>query len=128
MKIKWSRNLGSSSKRRKQRKYLFNSPLHIKRKLLGAPLSKELKAKYNKNSTTLRKGDKVTIMRGSFKGKTGKIDIVNIRKTRVSITGIDFTKKDGAKKMIAVHPSKLMITELALEDKRRDEALIRNKK
>ena len=45
----------ASKQPRKQRKYLANAPIHIKKKMAGANLSKELRKKYGKRSMTLRK-------------------------------------------------------------------------
>ena len=68
----WSRQWKSSSNPGKQRKYVYNAPMHIRRKLLTANLSEELRKKHNKRSIPLRKGDEVEIMRGEFKKKKGK--------------------------------------------------------
>ena len=37
----------------------------------------------------------------------------------------ELTKRDGTKKLLALHPSNLMITELNLDDKMRQKALER---
>ena len=68
----WSKVWKSSSQPRKQRKYLHNSPLHVKHKLMAAPLSKDLKKEHGVRSVPVRSGDTVTIRAGQFKGKTGK--------------------------------------------------------
>lgn len=119
MEKQFSKKWKSSKQPRKQRKYSYNAPLHIKRKFFGAHLSKELRQKYGIRSISLRKEDKVKVMRGSFKGKTGKIDRVNSKNIKVYITGIERIKKDGTKVLIPIHPSNLMITELNLDDKKR---------
>lgn len=125
---KWSKNWVSSKKPRKQRKYRYNAPLHVKRKFLGAHLSKELGQKYNKRSITLVEGDKVKIARGQFSGHIGKVDRVDTKKTRVIISGIEIQKKDGSKTIYPIHPSNVIITELNLEDKKRAQILERKKK
>jgi large subunit ribosomal protein L24 len=122
---KWTKTWKASLKPGKQRNFALNSPLHIKKNLLNAHLSKELKKKYNRNSISVRTGDKIKVMRGNFKGKTGKIERVNHRKQEICVTGIDLTKRDGTKKMIALHPSNLLVTELDLSDKKREKALTR---
>jgi len=68
--VKW---IGSKQPR-KQRKYRANAPLHIKRKFMSANLAKELRKRYGNRSFPLKKGDSIKIMRGEFKGKTGKIE------------------------------------------------------
>ena len=88
---------------------------------MGCHLSKELRGKYKKRNITIRKGDSVKVLRGQFKGKTGKIDRVEIKKSKVYITGIEVVKKDGTKALYPIHPSNLVITDLNLEDKKRME-------
>ncbi len=112
-----------SRKPRKQRKYIFNAPLHTKQKFTHSHLSKELRKKYGKRSTGLRRGDKVRIIQGEFKKHEGKVENINLKKTRVFVSGVETTKKDGTKKLIALHPSNLMVTELILEDKLRQKQL-----
>jgi ribosomal protein uL24 len=64
-------------------------------------------------------------MRGGFKGKTGKIEKVNVKRTRVSIEKIQRTKKDGTKAEVFFDPSNLQIKELNLDDKERIKSLER---
>ena len=113
----------SSKNPKKQRKYRFTAPLHIKHKFVSAHLSEELIKKYKKRSLPLKKGDKVKIMRGQFTKKEGKIARVNLRHTRVFIEGMEKTRKDGTKSLLPFHPSNLLILELNLEDKKRKEKL-----
>jgi ribosomal protein uL24 len=65
------------------------------------------------------KGDTVKIMIGGLKGKTGKVERIDTKKSRVYITGIEILKKDGSKALYPIKPSNLMIQELNLGDKRR---------
>lgn len=125
MKTNFSSAWKSSRKPRKQRKYRAEAPLHTKQKFVHVHLSKDLRKKYGKRSTGLRKGDKVRIMTGKFKKHEGKIESVDFRKTRIFVNGIEITKRDGTKKLIALHPSNLMITELSLDDKFRQKILER---
>ena len=120
-------NLWNKSKQvRKQRKYRANAPSSIKRKFTAAPLSKELREKYNTRSVILKKGDKIKIMRGNNKGSIGKVEKVNLTKEKVSISGIEKTKKDGSKKLLLINPSNVMILELELDDKKRSKKLNSN--
>ena len=118
---KWSVSWKSSKKPNKQRKYVYKAPLHIKSKLLCSHLSPELRKKHGKRSMRVRKGDSVKIMAGNFKGKIGKVDRVNVKNAKVYITGIGLVKKDGSKTAYPIRPSKLMIQELNMSDKRRIE-------
>lgn len=124
----WSRSWKASRQPRKQRKYAMNAPLHMMHKLLGANLSKELREKYKTRSVPLRSGDKVKIMRGKFRGNTGTVDSIDLKTVKVYVTGAESVKKDGSKVMRPIHPSKLMITDLNLNDKRRQMKLNKEKK
>lgn len=119
MKKTFSSNWKRSKQRRKQRKYRYNAEKHTLGKFLHASLSKVLREKYKKRSLRLRKGDKVKVLRGQFKGKEGKIDSVDLSLSKVNITGIESVKKDGTKSFYSIHASNLMITELNLDDKKR---------
>ncbi len=123
MKIKWSKGWNASKRPNKQRKYKANAPLHIQHAFLGAHLSPELRKKYTLRSISLRKGDKVKVLRGQYKKKTGKVNKILLKNQKVYIEGIEITKKDGNKVFIPLHPSNLMITELELTDKYRKERL-----
>jgi large subunit ribosomal protein L24 len=126
MKTKFSSSWKSSKQPRKQRKYRYNAPLHIKRKFASAHLSKELRKKYNKRSAVLRKGDTVKIMRGRFRNTTGKVEEVNVKKTVVYVSGIEVVKRDGTKTRYPLHPSNIMVTELILDDKKRNKIFKRS--
>ena len=119
MKKTFSKNWKSSKQPRKQRKYLAKAPLHIKKKQLSTNLSKELRQKYKTRNIELRKGDKVKIMRGKYKGKSGKINSVKIKMLKVYIEGIQIKKLDGSKAMVPLKPSNLQIIELYADDKKR---------
>jgi len=82
-------------------------------------LSKELRKKYKKRNISARKNDVVRIMRGKFKGKKGKILNIELKKSKVTVEGIQVKKQDGSKANIKINPSKLQIIELSLEDKKR---------
>lgn len=119
MKNKFSTHWLSSVQPRKQRKYLAEAPLHIKRKILSANLSKELRKIHGKRSIEVRKGDEVKIMRGKFSKKQGKISSINRKKMKLAIEGIQIQKKDGTKVNVWLHASKLQVISLLLDDKRR---------
>lgn len=119
MKKKFSTSWISSKQTRKQRKYLANAPLHIRKNFMSANLSEELREKISRRNVTLRKGDKVKIMRGEFKNKTGKVNSVDLKKARISIEGLQKQKKDGTKVNVYFHPSNVQIIEL-MEGKKRN--------
>lgn len=117
-----------SSKPRKQRKFLFTAPLHLRRKLLSSHLSKELREKYKRRSLPVRKNDEVEVMRGEFKKKRGKISRVDLKKYKVYVEGMTIKRTDGTERQVAFHPSNLKIINLNLDDKRRVKTLERKMK
>ena len=119
MKQKFSTKWKASKQVRKQRKYLHHLPLHLKNKTVSAHLTKELRVKHGMRNITIRKGDEVKVMRGNFKGRLGKITKVELKNQRVSIDGIQRSKKDGTKVGVWFHPSALMIKTLNMDDKKR---------
>jgi len=119
MRKKFSTKWKRSRQPRKQRKYKYNAPIHIRGNFLNAHLSEELAKKHGLKTIRVRVGDKVKVMRGKFKGREGKIELVDLKKSKVAITGIDISKRDGSKSKPLIHASNLLITELNLDDKRR---------
>jgi large subunit ribosomal protein L24 len=86
-------------------------------------LSKDLQQKYNKSSIRVTEGDTVRVMRGEFKGVSGKITRVSTEKNGVSIEGIKKEKLKGGNLDVFIHTSNLMVTDLNAEDKWRQNKL-----
>ncbi|CAF2080746.1 unnamed protein product [Rotaria magnacalcarata] len=104
------RNQFVSSSRRKSRKRYFTAPSHVRRRLMSAPLNKELRRRYNVRSIPLRKDDEVAITRGHFKGQpSGKVTQVYRKKFVVHIERITREKANG----------NVQITKLKLDRDRR---------
>jgi len=114
-----------TSKPSKQRKRLFNAPYHIRSKILSAHLSSELQKSYRTRSIPVRKGDAVRVLRGDYKGVEGKVVRVDRKKYRIFIEGITREKSDGTTVFIPIHPSKVEIIRLNLDDKLRKKILER---
>lgn len=115
---KWSSKWKSSKNPKKQRKYRYNAPLHVKHKLLSVHLSEELRKKYKKRSLPIRKGDEVIVLRGKYKKKTGKVSKVDLKKLKVYVEGITRKRVAGTEIQVPLEPSNLMIISLQ-EDKKR---------
>jgi len=109
----------------KQRKRLYQAPLNERYKRFSAPLSSKLKESHSTNSVPVRKGDTVMIMRGDRKGSEGKVTQINRKKYRIFVEGATREKVDGTTTFIPIHPSKVMITRLNLDDKWRKKILER---
>ncbi|XP_035782538.1 LMBR1 domain-containing protein 2 homolog isoform X2 [Anopheles albimanus] len=117
-KMKLNKHVSSS--RRKSRKRHFQAPSHIRRKLMSAPLSKELRQKYNVRSMPIRKDDEVQVVRGHYKGnQLGKVTQVYRKKFVVYIERIQREKANGTNVYVGVHPSKCLIVKLKMDKDRK---------
>ncbi|MCL6578737.1 MAG: 50S ribosomal protein L24 [Candidatus Bathyarchaeota archaeon] len=111
----------------KQRKMMYQAPDHVRYKLLAAPLSPELQASRRVKTLPVRSGDTVRIVRGDHKGFEGKITSVDRKKYRIYVEGLTREKVDGTTIFVPIHPSKVMITNLNLDDKWRKKILERKR-
>lgn len=75
-------------------------------------------------SIPIRKDDEVTVVRGSNKGREGKITSVYRLKYVVHIERVAREKSNGSAVPIGIHPSKVLITKLKI-DKDRESILER---
>ncbi|KAI9673074.1 MAG: 60S ribosomal protein L26A [Trizodia sp. TS-e1964] len=119
-------NSALHSSRRKSRRAHFGAPSSVRRTIMSAPLSKELREKYNVRSIPIRKDDEVMITRGSNKGREGKVTSVYRLKYIVHIERVSREKSNGQSVPLGIHPSKCVITKLRL-DKDRENILERIK-
>jgi large subunit ribosomal protein L24 len=110
-----------SKQARKQRKALYNAPIHVRRRNVSAHLSDELMKQTATRSTRVIKGDTVRVLRGDdgVKGVEGKVSDVNTKTGRIIVEGITMPKADGSMKARPVHSSNVIITKLDLTDPRR---------
>ena len=68
-----------STQPRKQRKFIYKAPLHIRHKLMSVTLSEELREQYGRRSLPVKSGDTVKVMRGDFKDHEGKVEKVDLK-------------------------------------------------
>jgi large subunit ribosomal protein L24 len=118
----------SSNKPGKQRKAVAQAPLHKRQKLVAAHLSKQLRKQFGKRSLSVRKGDEVKVVRGKFRGVTGKVSRVDLKKLAVYVEGIKRRKVAGQEVSVALDASKLMIVNPVLDDKWRKAIIERSMK
>jgi len=114
-----------TTKVRKQRKRLWNAPKHRLHKALTCRLDDRLieKYKFAISRIPIRKGDKVRVVRGSFKDPAKEIDVIEVRPkdNTIVLTGITLSKADQKRVPRVFRPSALVITKLNLSDRyRRD--------
>ncbi|KAJ1789375.1 60S ribosomal protein L26A [Coemansia sp. RSA 2399] len=121
--MKFSADVSSSS--RKSRKAHFQAPSHIRRRLMSAGLSKDLRKKYDARSIPVVKGDEVVVVRGQHKGREGKVSAVYRKKWVIHIERVDREKVNGSTVPVPIHPSNVAITSLKLTKDR--EAILKRK-
>jgi large subunit ribosomal protein L24 len=93
---------------------------------MGTRLSSDLTVKYNTRSAHVIVGDTVLVLRGDYKGITGRVDKVDLSEGTIHVTGVVSTKVNGEEVPRPLYPSNVIITKLELKDKTR-EARIRGK-
>ena len=119
MKSKFKSSWIHSVQPRRQRKYRYNAPLHIRQNFVHAHLSPELRKKYGKRAIQLKSGDTVTVLRGAQKKKQGVVDRILLKQGKVYVQGVELIKREGAKIPLPLNASNLMITKLDLDDRKR---------
>ena len=121
--VSFSKSWKSSKKPSKQRKYRRNAPLHLKQKMMKSPLSPALRKKHTRRSFMPKVGDKIKVLRGQFKGKEGAVKTVDLKELKLTVSGIEQSKRDGTKVFPKLDPSNVQIVDLKLEDKKRKRAM-----
>ena len=114
----------SSSSRRKSRKAHFSAPSSVRRILMSAPLSKELRAKYNVRSLPIREKDEVRIKVGQHKNREGKVKKVYRKRWVIHVDKCVVHKKNGKTPSIPVQASNVEIIKV-YRDKSRTQLLER---
>lgn len=112
-----------STQPRKERKTLYNLPAHLRQKQMASHLAEDLMVKHGTRSVVVRKGDTVRVLRGDFKGTTGKVLDVNTARFTVTVEGVTLETAKHAQKPRPLHPSNLVVTRLDLTDAKRREKL-----
>ena len=103
-----------SSSRRKNRLAHYNSPSHVKYRLMSAHLSKDLSEKHGIKSLPVRREDEVLIVRGGYKDTKGKITKVYRKRWCLYIEKVTKSKKNGALIRIPIKASNCILTKLKL--------------
>merc|ERR1711998_735046 len=109
---KFSTSVASS--RRKSRKAHFTADSSLRRIIMSSALSNELRSKYHVRSMPVRKDDEVSVVRGTYKGREGKVVQCYRKKWVIHIERITREKASGATVQVGIHPSKCVITKLKL--------------
>lgn len=110
---------------RKQRKRRSQAPFHKRDKLMSVSLDKKLRKKYKRRRMPVRKGDKVEVLRGDFKGIRSKIKDLDLKKLKVTLEDVKREKTEGTEIHVPLEPSNLKIVDADLSDKKRQKIVKR---
>eukprot|EP00004_Rigifila_ramosa_P005020 TRINITY_DN15474_c0_g1_i1.p1 TRINITY_DN15474_c0_g1~~TRINITY_DN15474_c0_g1_i1.p1 ORF type:complete len:169 (+),score=32.54 TRINITY_DN15474_c0_g1_i1:482-988(+) len=105
--------------RKESRKAHFTAPSSVRRVIMSASLSQELRQKYNTRSIPIRKDDEVTVVRGKYKNREGKVLSVYRRRWVIQIERLTRDRANGATVPVTIDPSKVVITKLKLDKDRK---------
>lgn len=87
---------------------------------MTAPLSKELRQKYNVRSMPIRKDDEVQITRGQYKSQQlAKVISVYRKRWVIYVERVQREKANGTTVPVGISPSKVEISKLKVDKDRR---------
>ena len=110
----------------KQRTQTRNAPLHERQKQVRAPLSGDLREEHGRRTVRVNAGDVVEVLRGDFAGETGEVIAVDLRAATITVEEVVVEKADGEEVPRPLDASNVRVTELNLEDDRREARLTRD--
>jgi len=125
MQKEFSKEWISSVQPRKQRKFRYNAPMHIRRQMISAHLDKVLRKEYGRRSIPVRKGDEVKVVRGGFAGTVGKITRVDLKSLKIYLDNAKRAKVSGQEVEVAIDPSNVIVMKISLDDKKRKKFVTR---
>ncbi|KAK8887321.1 60S ribosomal protein L26 [Tritrichomonas musculus] len=115
-----------ASQARKVRKHYFNATKEEKHVALSAPINKELQTTHGIKRLPIRRDDEVQVVRGQFKGRSGRVVAVKLRSMRINVESVTKQKINNETVFIPIHPSNVVITKLKMDKYRK--TLIEKKK
>jgi len=85
---------------------------------MSAPLSKELREKYNVRSLPIRREDEVMVVRGHFADREGKVTECYRKKYVIHVERVSKEKANGQSVPVGIHPSNVVITKIKMDKDR----------
>ena len=98
-------------------KQIYRATNQVVNKQISAPLSKDLRNKYSRRNIRIMTNDTVKVMRGEYKGLTGKVTKISTETSGVAIEGNKKEKLKGEKIDVYIHSTNMIITSLNTDDK-----------
>jgi LSU ribosomal protein L24P len=108
---------------RKQRNQSRNAALHERQREVRATLTDDLRDEYGQRNVRVNAGDTVEILRGDDAGEEAKVITVDLRSESITVEDVTVEKSDGEEVPRPLDASNLRVTELDLEDPRREQRL-----
>ena len=100
----------------------------ILNKQICAPISKDLRKKYSRRGIRVMTDDTVKVIRGEYKGITGKVTKISTENSCIVIEGNKKEKAKGEKVDVYIHSTNVIITSLNTDDKWRIKILEKKSK
>jgi len=89
----------------------------VANKQICATISKDLRKKYSRRSTRIMVDDTIKVVRGEYKGLTGKVSKISLENNSIAIEGNKKEKLKGDKIDVYIHSTNVIITALNTDDK-----------
>lgn len=112
-----------SKQPRKQRTREERAPLHERHRQVRATLSDDLREEYGRRNARVNAGDTVEVLRGDFTGEEAEVLTVDLREAVVHVEDVTAETADGEEVPRPLDASNLRITDLDLDDSRREARL-----
>jgi len=107
-------------------KRIYRAVNQVVNKQISAPLSKDLRKKYLRRSVRIMVDDTAKVIRGEYKGITGKVSKISTSNSSIAIEGNKKEKLKGDKIDVYIHSSNVIVTSLNTDDKWRIKILVKN--
>ena len=91
--------------------------MQLLNKQICAPISKDLRKKYSRRSVRIMIDDTVKVIRGEYKGITGKVSKISTENKSIAIEGNKKEKLKGDKVDVYIHTTNVIVTALNTDDK-----------
>ena len=96
---------------------IYRAVNQVASKQICAPLSKQLRKNYERRRIRIMTDDTVKVIRGEYKGITGKVTKISSESNSVAIEGNKKEKLKGEKIDVYIHSTNMIITSLNTNDK-----------
>jgi large subunit ribosomal protein L24 len=107
----------------KQRTSQRDAPLHERHKQVRATLSADLREEYGQRNVRVNSGDTVEVLRGDYADDEGEVLKVDLSDAVIHVEGVTLETTDGEEVPRPLDTSNVRVTDLNLEDDRREARL-----